>query len=119
MVLLALTGQVVLGFVVGTGVLWVCSLTVKTEHANLKTAAVYNAVMSVLLLVVLAMGLIYLSTDSGPAGTVLLITTIITVIVSFVLLMRLYAISFLATIWLVIAMWAVQTGIEKLFDWIF
>ena len=111
---LVVIGELILGFIVGTLVLWVCSFTVKTDRANIKTAAVYNAIMTVFGGVLLAIALILLHTESGLAGGMFLASTVLTLIVSFWLLMRMYEISFLATIWLVIAMWAVDALVEKL-----
>ena len=113
---LAVIGELVLGFIVGTLVLWVCSFTVKTDNANIKTAAIYNAIMTVFGGVLLAVALIFLHTESGVAGGMLLISTILTLIVSFWLLMRMYGITFMSTIWLVFAMWAVDTLVEKLIE---
>ena len=111
---LAAVGQLVLGFIIGTFVLWICSLTVNTQNATLKVSAIYNATMTVLAAIVMGIGLLFLATDSSAAAAAFFISAIVTLIVSFVLLMRLYGISFLATIWLVIAMWAIDMGVKKL-----
>ena len=110
---LAVIGELVLGFIVGTLVLWVCSFTVKTDNANIKTAAIYNAIMTAIGGVLMAIALVFVHTESGVAGGMLIVSTILTLIVSFWLLMRMYGISFLSTIWLVIAMWAVDALVEK------
>ena len=109
-------GELIVGFIIGTLVLWGCSFTVKTPNANLKTAAIYNAIMTVLGGVLLAIGLLFVQTESGVAGVMFFVSLILTLIVSFWLLMTMYEIGFLAALWLVIAMWAVDTGIEKLMD---
>ena len=111
---LAVIGELIVGFIVGTLVLWACAFTVTTEQANIRTAALYNAIMTAIGGVLVAMALIFLHTESGVAGGLLVISTVLTLIVSFWLLMRMYAISFLATLWLVFAMWAVDTLVEKL-----
>ena len=111
---LNLSGELILGFILGTLVLWMCSLTVKTDKANFKTAAIYNGIMMILTGVLLAIGLIFLHTQSGIAGLILIAFTVLTLIASFWLLMRLYDISILATIWLFIAMWAVGVLAQKL-----
>lgn len=116
MIWLTAIGRLVLGFIFGTLVLWLCSLTVKTARANIRTAAIYNAIMTVLGGVLLALGLLFLHTGSGITGGMFLVTTILTLIVSFWLLMRMYDITFLATLWLVFAMWAVNTLVEKLIN---
>lgn len=113
---LAVIGELILGFIVGTLVLWVCSFTVKTDMANIKTAAIYNGIMTVFGGVLLAIGLIFLHTESSFAGGMFLVSTVLTLIASFWLLMRMYGISFLATIWLVFAMWAVDALVEKLIE---
>ncbi len=115
---LAVIGELILGFILGTLVLWGCSFTVKTEHANLKTAAIYNGIMTILGGALLGLVFIFLQTESGIAGGVLLASTIVTLVVSFWLLMRMYNITFPATLWLVIAMWVVDTGVEKLIDFV-
>ena len=119
MIILGLIGKLALGFTFGTLVLWACSLTVKTENANLRTAAIYNGVMTILGGVLLCIGMLFLHTESNIAGGVLIASALLTLVVSFWLLMRMYGITFLATIWLVIAMWVVDTGVEKLIDFVF
>jgi hypothetical protein len=93
-----------------------CSFTVKTENANIKTSAIYNGIMTVLFGVLLAIGLVCVNMGSGVADWMFVASTILTLIVSFWLLMRMYDISFLATVWLVIAMWAVDAFVDKLIE---
>ena len=119
MVILALLGELALGFIFGTLVLWACSLTVQTGNANLRTAAIYSGVMTILRGVLFGIAILFLHTESSIAGGVLIASTFLTLVVSFGLLMRMYGITFLATIWLVIAMWVVDTGVEKLIDFVF
>jgi len=116
---LAVIGELILRFILGTVVLWICSFTVKTENANFKTAVVYNGIITILEGVLFGVALIFLHTESCSAGGILIIFTILTLIVSFWLLMRMYNITFLSTLWLGIAMWAVDAGIEKLFALLF
>jgi len=116
MVWLELIGQLILGFGLGTVILWICFHTVNTQNATIKAALIYNGVMAVLWAVVLGTGLIFFSTQSSSSGTLFLVTTIVSLVISFVLLMRIYDISFLSTIWLVVAMWAVQAGAEWLLE---
>lgn len=110
---LAVIGELILGFILGTVVLWACSFTVKTDNANFKTAAIYNAIMTAIGGVLMAIAFVFLHTESSIAGGMLFASTILTLIVSSWLLMRMYNISFLSTIWLVIAMWATDTLVKK------
>jgi len=112
--LLVLVVQLVLGFVLGTVVLWLCSFTVKTPHRNIKTAAKYNAIMMALTAILAGVAWVFLSTGAGALGGLFIVLAILTLVVSFVLLMLMYEISFWATIWLVFAMWALQTCVQKL-----
>jgi hypothetical protein len=114
MILLTTIGHLVLIFIVGTIVLWICSLTVNTQNANIKTSAIYNAIMTVLYGVLLVIGVVCVGIGSSVTDWMFVATTILTLIVSFWLLMRMYTISFLATVWLVIAMWAVNAVVGKL-----
>lgn len=116
---LAVIGELLIGFILGTAVLWGCSFTVKTAHATLKTAAIYNGIMTVLGAVLFGLALLFLQTESGIAGGILLASTGVTLVASFWLLMRMYDITFGATLWLVIAMWFVDTGVEKLIEFVF
>ena len=112
-------GRIIFGFIVGTLVLWFCSTTVNTEKANIKTAALYNAIMNTFGGLLLAMGILFLHTDSDYVGGTLLTFTLLTPILSFWVLMRLYNMSVLATLWLAFAMWAVQTLIQKFTEYVF
>jgi hypothetical protein len=118
MIILGLIGELALGFIFGTLVLWACSLTVKTENANLRTAAIYNSVMTILRGVLFGIAILFLHTESGIVEGVLIASTFLSIAISFWLLMRMYTITFLATLWLVIAMWVVQTGVVKLIDFV-
>ena len=68
---LIVIGKLILEFIVGTLVLWLCSSSVKTEHANIKTAAIYNAIMMVLDGILLGIALIFFHTESDVAGVIL------------------------------------------------
>ena len=118
MIVLAVIGELIFGFIAGTLVLWFCSFTVKTEETNIRTAAIYNAIMTVISGVLMVIALICVYTESGVAGWLLVIFTVLTLIVSFWLLMRMYDISVSATIWLVIAMWAVGEFVGKLVEFV-
>ena len=109
----------VLQFVIGTLVLWVCSLTTKSERATIRTAAIYNAIVTVFGLIVLGTGMLFLSNESGAAGALFLVSTVLTVSISFFLLMRLYDITFVSAIWIVIAMWTLETIIDKVTNAVF
>jgi uncharacterized membrane protein YjjP (DUF1212 family) len=111
---LAIITELTLGYILGTLVLWACSFTVNTENSTLKVAALYNAIMTVLYAALMGLGFICLFMGTDSSAIVFFITTTISAIVSFILLMRLYSISVFSTIWLVIAMWAVSTCAEKL-----
>jgi hypothetical protein len=111
---LALLMQLLLGFTIGTFVLWSCSFTVNTQKRTLKTSAVYNAIMTGLWVIPMGLALLFLQTESSMALTIFVVSTIALLIVSFILLMWLYEISFWATVWLVIAMWAVGMVVRKL-----
>ena len=113
---LAAIGELILGFILGTLALWMCSFTVKTERANIKTAAIYNGIMTGLGGVLLAIGLVSLYTESGLVGGIFFVFTVLMLIASFWLLMRMYDISFLAALWLFIAMCAVDALVEKLIE---
>ena len=52
----AFIGKLLLVFALGTAVLWLCSLTVKTQNANIKTAAIYNGIMTVLGAILIGIG---------------------------------------------------------------
>jgi hypothetical protein len=112
-------GRAILGFVVATLILWVCSLTTKSQRATIKTAAGYNAIMTVFGALLFGIGQVFLRTGSDTAAAGVLVSALVTLVVSFALLMRLYAISFWATIWLAIAMWGVDTGMKKLAEVLF
>jgi len=114
--LLYLSLLIALGFLVGTGVLWLCALTTDSQHATLRTAVIYNAVMSVIDTLLFIVSFACMSTDSSVLSIVLIIGYALALIVAFVLLTRLYDISFLTTLWIFIAMWIVQAGVEKLLD---
>ena len=117
---LEIIGRLVLDFVIGTGVLWFCtSMMTDTANANLKTAAIYNGIVTALGAILLGIGFIFISTESNATGTLFVASTLIFLAVSFILLKRLYDLSIGATIWLVIGMWAIETGIEKLMKAIF
>lgn len=111
MELLAEIVRFALDFIVGTVVLWLCSMTTSTPNANLKTAAIYNAIMVVVGIVVFGFVILFLATGMG-AGLFLLII-LMTLILLLVLLMWLYEISFLASLWLAIAMIAVSVLVER------
>jgi hypothetical protein len=111
-----IVGQLVVGFFLGTLVLWFCSFSVKTPNANLKTAVIYNAIMTGLNAVLMGAGLLLFFTESGIALGAFIVSLILSLVVSFFLLIRLYAISFPAALWLVFAMWAVNEGVEKIMD---
>lgn len=119
MYLTALIGELILGFIFGTIVLWICSFTVNTVNANLRTAAIYNGIMAILGGVLMGLAFNYISSESDITGEAFLLSLIVTLVISFWLLMRLYDISFIATVWLVIAMWAVDTGVTKLIEHVF
>ena len=108
--------RVTMSFIVGTLVLWLCSLTVKTKRANVRTAAIYNASVTAFGGILLVVALLIQEADPAIAKGVFLTSTLSVVIISFLLLMRLYDISFLATLWLLIAVAPVRRGIEKLID---
>lgn len=116
MTLLAVIGQLVLGFIVGTAVLWICSLTVKTPNANIKAAAIYNAIMVVFEVVFHAIGLLFLHTESGIASWTFCAFILLILIVSLLLLMRIYEISFWRSVWLAVTMSVVYTLVGKLFE---
>ena len=105
----------ILGFVVGTVVLWLCSLTTNSPRANIKTSAIYNAIMTLFGELLFGVALICLRSGSEFTGWVLVLSTLVTLIVSFVFLMRLYEISFLATVWLTAAMYLVNKLVEMIF----
>ncbi len=111
-------GQI-LGFILGTLILWGCSFTVDTPNANIKTAAIYNGIMTVFGAVLLGIAFLFLHTESSIAGGILLISTIAMLFVSFSLLMRMYIIRFWSTIWLVFAMWFVDVSVDKVFELLF
>ncbi|NLB66701.1 MAG: hypothetical protein GX803_09560 [Lentisphaerae bacterium] len=106
--------QLVLSYVVGTVLLWLCSHTVQTQRATLKTAAIYSAIMRILYVFLLLMGVWNAHAESGPVAVLFLVTCILTIIASYWLLMRMYQISFAATSWLFLAIWAVETVVVKL-----
>jgi hypothetical protein len=113
-------GKLVLGFILGTLLLWICSLTVNTQHSNIKTAALYNLIMTLLGAIIVIIGLMFfLPYQSLSQVLYAQVLIVISVIISFVLLMRLYDISFLATIWLLIFMRVVYLGVDKLTEFIF
>ena len=117
-VLTIIFGQI-LGFILGTLILWGCSFTVNTPNANIRTAAIYNGIMTVLGGVLLGMAFVFMHTESSAVGGMFLISTILMLGVSFWLLMRMYIITFWATIWLVFAMWFVDVTVDKLFNLVF
>ena len=108
---LVLIGELILGFIVGTVVLWACSFTVKTDNANFKTAAIYNAIMT-------AIGGYswqshsYSCTPNRVLREDAFRVTILTLIVSFWLLMRMYNISFSQQSGLS-SLWATDTLVKK------
>ncbi len=118
MVWQAVIGKLVLDFIVGTLPLWVCSLTIKTDNANIKTAAIYNAITTAFGGILLAIGVVFLHTGSNVTGGVFLVTLTLTFIFSFWLLMWMYDTTFLTTIWLVIALLASDTLVEKVIRFI-
>lgn len=118
MVRTIVVGQI-LGFIIGTAVLWVCSLTTNSRRATLKTSAIYNAIMAVFGVALFGIAFIFLRSESDNAAGMFVVSTLVTLVVSFVLLMRLYEISFLATLWLAVAMWVVDTGVRKLIEVMF
>lgn len=104
-----------LGFIFGTLVLWFCSKTVNTPNADLKSAALYNAILMVLLMI----GLFALFATAIFLPVLLGLMSVIFIIVyiysSFWFLMSIYGISFFSSLWIIIAMWAVNKLIEMLF----
>ena len=111
-------GELALGFIIGTFVLWLCSRVVDTDKRDIKTAAVYNAIMTCLGGVIVILTFISFRGDSASMDDALLAFTIFALVVSFWLLKRMYEISFLETLWLVIAMWAVNALVEKVIGYI-
>ena len=103
-----------LSFVVGTLVLWVCSFTVKTKKATFKTAAIYNAIMTFIGGILMVILLVFERTESSHGVEILFVLSVLTLIVSFFLLMRLYKITFLAALWLFVIMFIVDVVMEKL-----
>lgn len=116
---LAIFTQLALEFILGTIVLWICSFTVDTPNANLKTAATYNVITTALGGILIGIGLIFLHSESAAGGGIFIVLTGVILVISFWLLMRMYVISFLAALWLCIAVWAVSAGVEKLVDIMF
>jgi len=119
MILLKILGGQIVGFIIGTMILWGCSFSVNTPNANIKTSAIYNGIMTVMGSVLMGMAFIFLHTESGIAGGVFIISTTLMLIVSFWLLMRMYMITFGATVWLVFAMWFVDITVDKVFNLVF
>ncbi len=104
-----------LSFVLGVVTLWICSFSVNTPNANIRTAAIYNGVMIVPQLVLAGLAFLSIWSESEWAAGLLIATMIIVVVFSFWFMMRLYQISFLAALWLVFAVWAMDSLVEKLF----
>ncbi len=96
-------------FILGTLTLWVCSYTVDTPTPDLKSAAIYNAILQVLCLIFA--GIIFIL-KPGTFGSIILVFSIV-YFISFFLLKKMYGTSILNTTWLVIACWAVKAGAEK------
>lgn len=82
----------------------------------MKTAAIYNGVMTVLGGVLVVIGVVSLYTESDFVGGIFGVFTVLMLIASFWLLMRMYDLSFLAALWLFIAMCAVDALVETLIE---
>src|SRR5262245_22763354 len=109
MIWIEFIGKLIVDFAIGTGVLWFCtSALTDSPNANLRTAAIYNAIVTVLGAVLLGIGILFISSQSSTTETLFIVSTLTVLAVSFYLLKRLYDLSLWATVWLVIAMWAVE-----------
>lgn len=80
---LLVIGELILGFIPGTVVLWGCPLTVDSEHADLKTAALCNGIMTLVSAAWLGLAFLFLYTESALAMGVFLASTGLTLVVSF------------------------------------
>lgn len=119
-----LAGRVVIGlvagFIVGTLALWFCSYSVSTENRNIKTAAICNGIITALWAILIIISLVVLQlTESGAAAALLFVSYTVALLISFLFVKGMYRISFWATVWLIIATWFVDAGVEKLIEFIF
>lgn len=97
-------GELVLGFLLGTFVLWLASMATPSQNATLKTSVLCNLIFTVLNAIIIGIAMVALATNSDVMSLVLVISVVLAIIVSFMVLMAMYEISFLATIWLLVAM---------------
>ncbi|MDF3129152.1 hypothetical protein P0Y35_08100 [Kiritimatiellaeota bacterium B1221] len=101
-----------LNFIIGTLVLWLCSKTVNTPNSDLKSAALYNAIIVGFLIAGLFTLLAVAMFLPTLLGLISILFLIIYIYSSFWILMSIYGISFLSSLWLLIAMWGVNKLIE-------
>jgi|GEM_PF-2993679 len=105
-------------FVLGTTVLWLCSLTTSSPNANLKTAAIYNGIMQLIFLGI-TLGFVVLLAVGVSAGWTLFLLVVLALLIGFALLMWLYEISILSAIWLIFAMIAVTALAGRILQFFF
>jgi hypothetical protein len=109
--------SLVIGFILGTTVLWIISLAINTKNRDIKTAAIYNAIMTLVGTVFICINWMILPKIPNITGNIFFIPTImlfVGLVISFILLMHLYNIKFLSTAFLAIVMWVVGCGINML-----
>jgi hypothetical protein len=114
MIVLQAVAIYLIRFAIETLVLWGCSFTVKTPNANLKTAAIYNAIISVVFTFCFGIAVAYLLAQSNAVSLLFLLSCLAMLCFSFWLLMRLYIIRFWSAAWLTFATWFVHVTISEL-----
>lgn len=105
--------SIIIQYIAGVILLWLCSKTVNTPQSNLKTAAIFTTIW--MLLRYSLYGILYLcmNIDTGLSLAMAILAMFITLVLQFKIMTWIYGISFFSALWLIFAMWIAAQGLAR------